>query len=369
MDWRSIENHLWVLFGFLLFTLAFYFADRLLLGLMKKHAHKLKKNQILYYVYLKAKLMVRLLIFITYLGVTAHVLNVYFGVYKLDNGHWIKPYNTLLTQTFEAIVLAWIMFFVVRIVKAFELYTLFRAKTGITVGVDSDIVKVTSKVTQVIILVFLGIGVLGIYGQDISSLLAVGGVGTIAIGFAAQNTLSNFFGGFFVLTDRPFAEGDWIRSPDRKIEGTVEEIGWRMTKIRTFDKTLLFIPNSVFSTIVLENVSGMTHRRIKLVIGVRYRDASALPNLIDSIRKYAQRCKDIDKDMYNCVDFNSFGDSSLNVKFIGYVPITSGVAFNAVKDKVYFKIMHIVKEHGCDFPFPTQTVYLPDMPSKETDSK
>ena len=71
----------------------------------------------------------------------------------------------------------------------------------------------------------------------------------IAIGFAAKDLLSNFFGGLFIYLDRPFAVGDWIRSPDREIEGTVEQIGWRVTRIRTFDKRPLYIPNSVFSQI------------------------------------------------------------------------------------------------------------------------
>ena len=78
----------------------------------------------------------------------------------------------------------------------------------------------------------------------------------------------------FVYLDRPFAVGDWVRSPDREIEGTVENIGWRVTRIRTFDKRPLYIPNSIFSQIAVENPSRMSNRRIKETIGIRYDDAS-----------------------------------------------------------------------------------------------
>ena len=90
-------------------------------------------------------------------------------------------------------------------------------------------------------------------GIEITALLAFGGVGGLAVGFAAQDLLSNFFGGLMIYLDRPFTIGDWIRSPDREIEGTVESIGWRLTVVRTFDKRPLYIPNSVFTTLTVEN--------------------------------------------------------------------------------------------------------------------
>ena len=87
--------------------------------------------------------------------------------------------------------------------------------------------------------------------------MAFGGIGGIAIGFAAKDLLANFFGALMIFLDRPFSIGDWIRSPDREIEGVVEDIGWRSTKIRTFDKRPLFIPNSAFASLTVENASKM----------------------------------------------------------------------------------------------------------------
>ena len=104
-------------------------------------------------------------------------------------------------------------------------------------------------------------------------MLTFGGVGGLIVGLAAKDLLSNFFGGMMIYFDRPFKVGDWIRSPDRQIEGTVERIGWRMTIIRTFDKRPLYVPNSVFSSIVVENPSRMLNRRINETFGLRYQDA------------------------------------------------------------------------------------------------
>ena len=94
---------------------------------------------------------------------------------------------------------------------------------------------------------------LQIFGIPISGLLAVSGVGGLVLGFAAKDTLANFFGGFMIFFDRPFTVGDWIYSPDKDIEGTVEYIGWRLTCIRRFDQQPLYLPNWVFSTIFLIN--------------------------------------------------------------------------------------------------------------------
>ena len=107
-------------------------------------------------------------------------------------------------------------------------------------------------------------------GFSISGVLAFGGIGGIAVGFAAKDLLANFFGGLVIYLDRPFAVGDWIRSPDREIEGTVERIGWRQTIIRGFDTRPLYIPNSTFTNIAVENPSRMRNRQIYETIGIRY---------------------------------------------------------------------------------------------------
>ena len=101
--------------------------------------------------------------------------------------------------------------------------------------------------------------------------------------------------------DRPFKVGDWICSPDKQIEGTVEEIGWRQTRIRAFSKRPIYVPNSIFMHIVVENPSRMSHRRIYETIGIRYDDIHAIAAIVDDVKKMLMNHEEIDKKPnYDC---------------------------------------------------------------------
>src|SRR5690554_8109402 len=138
---------------------------------------------------------------------------------------------------------------------------------------DYTTVNAISKLSRAVVIITAVLISLQSLGYSLSGVLAFGGVGGIAVGFAAKDLLANFFGGFIVHLDRPFKVGDWIRSPDRKIEGTVEVIGWRLTTIRTFDQRPLYVPNAVFTQIAVENPSRMTNRRIPTTLGIRLVEA------------------------------------------------------------------------------------------------
>lgn len=213
------------------------------------------------------------------------------------------------------------------------------------------------RVMLVIISVLMAIPIMG---YSISALLAFGGVGTLAIGLAARDSLANFFGGMMVFLDRPFNVGDWVSSPDRNIEGTVEKIGWRLTRIRTFDKRPIFVPNSLFSTIVLENPSRMSNRRIYTTIGLRYCDASKMPVLLAEIETMLRNHPEIDANLTLMVNFVEFGPYSLNFFIYCFTKTTEWVKFQAVQQDVFFKVIAIVEAHDASFAFPTQTLELPE---------
>ncbi len=195
-------------------------------------------------------------------------------------------------------------------------------------------------------------------GVNISAILAFGGIGGIAIGFAAKDLLANFFGGLMIYLDRPFAVGDWVRSPDRNIEGTVEKIGWRLTIIRTFDKRPLYIPNSVFATISVENPSRMSHRRIYETIGVRYDDVNSLPAIVDDVKSMLQSHTDIAQDQTMIVNFNSFAASSLDFFVYTFTKTTNWIEYHKVKQDVLFRINEIIEKHDAEIAFPTSTIHL-----------
>ncbi len=113
---------------------------------------------------------------------------------------------------------------------------------------------------------------------SISGVLAFA-VSVVYCRLCGQGFACKFFGSLMIYLDRPFSIGDWVRSPDREIEGTVEDIGWRLTKIRTFDKRPLYIPNAMFNTVILENPSRMTNRRIYETFGLRYSDSAKIGDI------------------------------------------------------------------------------------------
>ena len=153
------------------------------------------------------------------------------------------------------------------------------AKRSIGEEIDQTTIDAIAKLLRISVIIIGFLIALQSIGYSISGVLAFGGVGGIAVGFAARDLLANFFGGLMIYMDRPFNVGDWIRSPDKEIEGTVEKIGWRSTTIRTFDKRPLHVPNSIFSNISVENPSRMSNRRIKETIGIRYDDLSKMEKL------------------------------------------------------------------------------------------
>ncbi|MGD2141231.1 MAG: mechanosensitive ion channel family protein [Burkholderiales bacterium] len=256
-------------------------------------------------------------------------------------------------------VILTLMWFAVRFTRGYEQrYIDVRTQRG--EEVDLTLVQGVGKLLRAAIFVTTALIILQTMGINIAGLLAFGGVGGIAVGLAARDLLANVFGGLTIYTDRPFAVGDWIRSPDREIEGTVEEIGWRRTVIRTFDKRLLYVPNAVFSTISVENPSRMTHRRIKETIGVRYDDVARVPAILEDVRKYLDENPEIDQSQTLMVNLNEFGASSVNFFIYTFTRTTVWTEYHVVKEKVMLAISDIVERHGAEIAFPTTTIHVPD---------
>ncbi len=197
-------------------------------------------------------------------------------------------------------------------------------------------------------------------GYSISGVLAFGGIGGIAVGFAAKDLLANFFGGLMIYLDRPFAVGDWVRSPDKNIEGVVEDIGWRLTCIRTFDKRPLYVPNATFTQISVENPSRMLNRRIYETVGIRYDDASSMAVITKDVKAMIDNHEAVDHDLIVMVNFTEFAASSLNFFVYCYTKTTDWATFHAQKQDVMLKIIAIIENHGAECAFPTSTVHVPD---------
>ncbi len=225
-------------------------------------------------------------------------------------------------------------------------------------GADRTSARIITRVFKILIFFVILLLFGERFGMSLSGLLTFGGIGGIAIGMASKDILSNFFSGVMLYFDRPFNIGDWVSSPDRQIEGTVVEIGWRITKIMTFDHRPLYIPNAVFSTISVENPGRMTNRRIKTEIGLRYQDADKIGIIVDDIRTMLQNHPKIDTKQTLLVYFDNFADSSLNIMIYCFTKTVKWAEWLEYQQDVYLKMIEIVHQHGADFAFPSQTVYL-----------
>ena len=252
------------------------------------------------------------------------------------------------------IAIAW---FFTRFIKRFE-KTVVDTRTQKGEPVDQTAVEAIAKLIRLAVIITASLVILQTMGIGITGVLTFGGVGGIAIGFAAKDLLSNFFGGLMIYLDRPFSVGDWIRSPDRKIEGTVEVIGWRMTRIRNFDSRPLYVPNASFSTITIENPSRMDNRKIYEVIGIRYEDASAMRNIVTEVTSYLRNHPEIEQNQTLMVNFTRFADSSLDFFIYCFTKTTKWAAYTQVKQEVLLQILEIIESHGAQCAFPTRTVHL-----------
>ena len=247
--------------------------------------------------------------------------------------------------------------FLLRLIKRYEdFYIVAQRECGHLT--DLTFVHAVGKLARASVSITAALVALQTLGISIAGLLAFGGMGGIAVGLAAKDLLANVFGGVTIYLDRPFSVGDWVRSPDQEIEGTVENIGWRRTLIRTFDKRPLYVPNAVFTTISVENPSRMSHRRIKETIGVRYADIDRVPIILAEIREYLIGIASIDASQTLMVNFNQFGASSLDFFIYCFTHTTVWTEYHRIKEEVLLHIAYIIASHGGEVAFPTRTLHV-----------
>ncbi|GAB2502676.1 mechanosensitive ion channel family protein [Microbulbifer agarilyticus] len=228
--------------------------------------------------------------------------------------------------------------------------------------IDATTVRAIGKLVRASIMITAALVIMQRLGYNVSGVLAMGGIGGLAIGFAAKDLLANFFGGLMIYLDRPFKVGDWVRSPDQEIEGTVEDIGWRLTRIRTFDKRPLYIPNGTFTQISVENPSRMLNRRIYETIGIRYEDAHLMETVVGEVRRMLEQHPEIDTNQTLIVNFNSFAPSSLDFFIYTFTKTTEWIRYHEIKQDVLLKILKIIEAQGASCAFPTSTLHISELP-------
>lgn len=226
-------------------------------------------------------------------------------------------------------------------------------------SIDYNGIEFIKKLSQIFICLIVSIFALSKLGIDTQSLAVISGAGTLVIGFAAKEMFSNIIGGLILYFDKPFVVGDWIASPDKDIEGDVEEIGWRKTRILTFAKHPIYVPNSIFMDIIIENKTRMKSRRIDEMIPVRYVDVTKMNKIVKDVKDMLQNHININHRLITIVAFDSITPTAtLNLKIYTFTNTIEWLRYMEIKQDILIKIIEIIQENGGELAYGVQEIFL-----------
>jgi MscS family membrane protein len=220
---------------------------------------------------------------------------------------------------------------------------------------DRHFFPLLRDIAKFVILVLVIVAVVQGWGYSATGILAGVGIGGLALAFAAQDTVANIFGSFVIYSDRPYQVGDWIKIGD--VEGTVEEVGIRSTRIRTFDQTLVLVPNKSVANENIQNFSAMPMRRIKLYLGLSYESSPAqIEDVVAAIRRLLAEHSGIDQE--TCVvNFTEMSAYSLDLLVYCFAATTVWTEYLETRQDLLLKIIEVCRKHRVQIAFPTQTLY------------
>ncbi|MBO6771125.1 MULTISPECIES: mechanosensitive ion channel family protein [unclassified Thalassospira] len=207
------------------------------------------------------------------------------------------------------------------------------------------------------------------WGIDVSAFLGGLGLAGMAVALAAKDSVANIFGGLTIFADNLYKRGDWIETPH--FEGTVEEVGLRATKVRTFAKALVTMPNAQIVDSPVINWSRMTHRRIKMVIGLEYRTtAKQMEQIVEKLRDFLKNDDDVAQtNVAQMVHLSDFGASSINIDLYYFTKTTDWVTWREIRNRHIIAFKRIVEEEDAAFAFPSQSLYVESLPDNLVDTK
>lgn len=231
-------------------------------------------------------------------------------------------------------------------------------------SLDNNVIPLIRKVLRVFVVIIGGLFILQNLDVNITALLAGISIGGLALALAAQDTLKNFFGSLMIFVDKPFSVGHWITSGD--VDGTVEEIGFRSTRIRTFRNSLTYIPNGKLADSTVDNHGLRKYRRFFMHIAITY---DTPPDLIEvfvlGLRKIVEKHSKTRKDFY-IIELNEMGDFSLKIMFYIFFSVPTWPEELRARHEVLIDIIRLAEKLGVRFAFPTQTVHMETFPDKSS---
>lgn len=228
---------------------------------------------------------------------------------------------------------------------------------------DDQLAPIITKILRTFVIIVGAIYVLKNLNVDLAILFGTLSVGGLAMALAAQDTIKNFFGSLMIFVDKPFLAGHWITTTDG-LDGTVEEVGFRSTRIRTFENSLITVPNGKLSDAAINNYGLRAYRRFKTHIAVTYdTPPDVLDLFIKGLREIVLKHPHTRKDYYH-VYMNDMGAHSLDILFYIFFITPNWADELKYRHEVILSIIRLAKELGINFAFPTQTLHMENFPGQ-----
>ena len=281
---------------------------------------------------------------------------------QLINGFWERFSGQHLIQSPHAVIKIGL------IITVF--WFLFRWKNGVIhrllekskkreLAFDTSKIDAINKVITLCLYFITTLLLIEQLGGSMNTLIAFGGVSGLAIAFASQQIISNFFGGMMIYFTQPFKIGDWIKIPEKDVEGHVEEIGWYTTQILSLDKFPIYIPNSILTNVIVMNPSRMTHRQIKETLGLRYEDLGKVPEILSLLRERIPQQEHVDTQYSPSIYLTAFNTHSIDIQVTAYTEKVDKKEFAEFTEALLLLCSRTIQECGADFAVPITGLEFP----------
>ncbi len=277
--------------------------------------------------------------------------DLFFQFLFLDN-----RFTELFLSSLLILDLYWVLYALTPALQTF-LYDYSRTNEHLSY----ELGKFILRLIRLLIVTLAFISLLNNFGVNVTALVASLGLGGLAFALAAKDTAANLFGSIALMLDQSIRIGEWIRV--NGVEGIVEDIGMRTTKIRTFEKSFVVVPNSIVANSNIENFSRRGIRRIKMLIGLTYDTTpQQIRAIVEGIRSMLQTHPGIAHDQTLLVRFDRFDDSSLGIFIYTFTNTSDWEKYLEIREDIHLKTMEIVHQHGSDFAFPSRSIYVEKLP-------
>lgn len=284
------------------------------------------------------------------------ILGLYGMLAFLTLPEQVDAFNSNFFHSMFAFTIFWALYRIVSIFSDF----LSEYNGKLANKFSADLVLFLVKGVKLVLIVMGFVVIVQEWGYNFTGFLASLGLGGLAFALAAKDTAANLFGSLVIFSDKPFDVGDWIQTPG--VEGTVESIGIRSTRVRTFAKALVAVPNATLANSPITNWSHMTMRRIKMTVGLTYdTNSTQMNNILIQVREMLTNDPDINNGTI-LVNFTDFQDSALGIFCYFFTNTTNWQEYLMVRERMNLNIMKIVEDNKASFAFPSQSVYIESLP-------